>query len=717
MPEIIIPALLGAINVAGVGIAIGGGFFFKTSAFVLNAILGAALYALSPKPTAASAGPSLVTARSSNAARKLIYGEARIGGTVAFLESTDSDKYLHVVILFAAHEVQSFDGIYLNDELLTLSGNDVISPAKYAGKVKVYPVTQGTVGNIPASLISDTSWTSSHVLQDQAYVYFRFEDDRDAFQGQLPNISAVIKGRLVYDTRTSLTAYSSNPAMCIRDYLLDGDYGVGVDSSDIDDTTFNAAANICDEDVDLDAGGKEPRYEMDGVVDTGVTLKTNLEAMLTSLNGSLYHTNGKWSLRAGAYISPSITLDEDDLAGPIILTTANNPVDKFNAVKGLFVSPDSDYQITNFPEITSATFETEDGDARKYADLNLPFTSSFARAQRIAKQVLYRSRQKITFSAKFKLSVFKFQIGDTVMINNARFGFSSKVFEVVSWTMTFTPDDVSVTCVLKETNSAIYDWDESTEESVFQQDNTTLPDPSTSPTPTNLALAASSTVNADGVVNSIITATWDDVLTGFADHYEVQHKLTSGAAYTSIDGKSEEHIIRALTSGSNYTVRVRTVNIFGVRSPWLTATQNAITDTTAPSVATSLTATGSWKGNLISWVNPTDNDFKEVEVWVHTSDVSGSASKAGSTGGTDFFHGGLANASKRYYWLKSIDFTGNTSVFTSSVNATTYEKLDEATQLIGTLRSASSGERVEINDNLIAVYDASVVRIKIGNLA
>jgi hypothetical protein len=41
-------------------------------------------------------------------------------------------------------------------------------------------------------------------------------------------------------------ANSSNPALCLRDYLTNSRYGKGLATGFIDDTLFNAAANKCD---------------------------------------------------------------------------------------------------------------------------------------------------------------------------------------------------------------------------------------------------------------------------------------------------------------------------------------------------------------------------------------------------------------------------------------------------------------------------------------
>ena len=140
-------------------------------------------------------------------------------------------------------------------------------------------------------------------------------------------------------------------------------------------------------------------------------------------------------MKVGKYISPSITLDEGDLRGSITLQTKRSKRDNYNAVKGQFSPIATNFVAADYPAITSSTFQTQDGGERQFLDYNLPYTTSSSMAQRLAKIALYRNRQQISITYPCSLKGFQLDIGDTVYINNARFGFSNKVFEVASWSM------------------------------------------------------------------------------------------------------------------------------------------------------------------------------------------------------------------------------------------------------------------------------------------
>ena len=102
---------------------------------------------------------------------------------------------------------------------------------------------------------------------------------------------------------------------CLRDYLTSTD--MIASSDEIDEASFMAAANICDENVSLAAGGTEKRYESHGVVDTANPPKQVIEEMLSAMAGTLTYSGGKFYVKAGAYSSPSDTLTEDDLRAGI----------------------------------------------------------------------------------------------------------------------------------------------------------------------------------------------------------------------------------------------------------------------------------------------------------------------------------------------------------------------------------------------------------------
>ena len=94
-------------------------------AFAIGAGLSLVSRALMPKPDIGSQmGGRSVTAREAAHSRKIIYGRARIGGNIVYLESTGTDhKYLWLVVAVAGHEVAAFESVWFNDKKIWGDGS------------------------------------------------------------------------------------------------------------------------------------------------------------------------------------------------------------------------------------------------------------------------------------------------------------------------------------------------------------------------------------------------------------------------------------------------------------------------------------------------------------------------------------------------------------------------------------------------------------------
>lgn len=225
----------------------------------------------------------------------------------------------------------------------------------------------------------------------------------------------------------------------------------------------------------------ERRYTADGVIDTEEKPKDVLQDLLTAMAGSLLYVNGTWVLYAGSYRTPTVTLDEDDLDGPVQVTARLGRRNLFNAVKGVYISPQDLYQPTDFPPVTNSTYLTEDGAERIWRDIELPWTGSASAAQRIAKIELERVRQQITTKWPCKLTALRVQAGDVVGLTNARLGWTDKPFEVVDFEFAVRADGdvprLGVDLFLRETASTVYDWSSGEETTIDPAPDTDLPNP------------------------------------------------------------------------------------------------------------------------------------------------------------------------------------------------------------------------------------------------
>ena len=749
--------IAGIVGAAGAGItavaAVGGFSLFgfgiagtMAAAFAIGSGLSMISTALMPKP---SYGQQMtgtdITVREPDASRKMVYGRIRLGGAIVYIDSTGTDnEYIHMVIAMAGHEIDAFEEVYFNNDKIWDNGSFVGSWGTYV-YLGLHDGSQTTADS--ALVAASAQWTDDHKLLDVAYMYVRLKYDAEEFAQGLPNISAVIRGKKVYNPVTGVTEWTQNPALCVYDYLRDTKYGLAESALDINSTALATAITLCDQAITLTAGGTQPRYTLDGLIDTANSKKDNIEGMLTAMAGSLSYSGGEYFISGAAYVTPTVTIDESVMVGGIEVQTKQSRRSLYNGVKGVFRSEDEDYVVADYPAQLSSTFSTEDGDPI-YLDLALPFTTNNIRAQRIAKLALLRSRQQTAISVPCNLSALKFRAGDNIMVTNAKMGWSSKVFQVTGYDLSLSGSgEIVVNVQAIETAAAIYDWTSSDQQDYLAGGEVALYNGRTTQPPTSLTVTSTTVVASDGTLLPSLRLNWTASADIFVTHYEVQYQrgsaiidlgsiaanydtsenyglITDAASvlldYGSIDEAVEtdepdynstsvttpQYIIVGVTPSANYNIRIRAVNELGVKSNFVTLSGLAQGDTDAPAIPDSVTASGGLKEVTISWVPPTDPDYSHVEVWENTVNNFATSTKTSVAGGDSFTRTGLGYNVLRYYWLKSVDYSGNISAESSVASATTlFVDTDSFSQAVNDLFSESGAYGIEPVSSLPASGD------------
>jgi hypothetical protein len=219
-----------------------------------------------------------------------------------------------------------------------------------------------------------------------------------------------------------------------------------------------------------------------------------------------------------------------------------------------------------------------------------------------------------------------------------------------------------------ETSAAIYDWNTSDETQFVAGQATNLPSYYTVSAPSNIDTTAGALVQTDGTTLSYIDVTWTNN-DAFATSFELQYRK-AGENFRSIITHNSFYRLENIEAAGNYEIQVRAINRVGARSAFVADSLLGVADLTAPSAPTNVTAQGSYGAITVRWTNPADTDLRQIQVWESDTNDSGAASLIAYAGGSEFYRGNLNVDTTKYYFLKSEDYTGNTSAFSVSATAT-----------------------------------------------
>ncbi|RAP39559.1 hypothetical protein BYZ73_19845 [Rhodovulum viride] len=382
--------------------------------------------------------------------------------------------------------------------------------------------------------------------------------------------------------------YSTNPALCLRDYMLTPQLrgGPGWTEDDLDGDALIALANISEEQVALADNSTEDRYAFNGVLDTSATAAENLTDLSSAWGGWWSYERGKLSVGGAAWEEPAFTVTEDMLVAGIRVTARRPFEEQFNTVKAQFADPESEHVVTDLPVLDSEAYRIADNGETLVRDLGeLPGETGHARGQRLMKLALLKGRRQKQVVLPCSLAAWGVRLGDNINVTIPRRGWTDKQFEVTGRTVQIGPDGVSVTLTCIETGPAIFDWRTSEETPKPAGGVPTLASPTTKPVVSAPTMTEElyETRGGGGVKTRVrLAATTDNP---FIDAWQFSWRLVSDGAAT-VRGITDvaEDLIDDMAIGT-YVFGARGRNTRGMWSDWVYAGAAAVLGENAPPVA------------------------------------------------------------------------------------------------------------------------------------
>ena len=579
----------------------------------------------------------LVNKQSNDANIPVIYGERLTGGTRVFVETSGTDNtYLYMCVVMAEGEINDIEEIKIDDKAVTwasalsdgteveVNSSDSNFYKDSESLIRVEP-HYGTDGQSASSLLSTlSSWGSNHKLSGLCYLALRFKWNQDTYSG-IPKVQAKIQGKKVVAYNSSLeaqsSAYSTNPAWCLLDYLTNTRYGKSIAISELNLQSFYDASQVCVTQVTPYSGGSDINiFDTNTALDTSKNIIDNVRELIKGCRGYLPYSAGKYSLIIETTGSASITLTEDDIIGGYSLSTPNKN-EKFNRVIVSFVDPARNFQVNEiqYPAIDDsgyttadkhATMKTADGGFLLEGRFDFKTITSPYQAEEMAEVILRRSREALSLGITVSLDAYDLAIGDIVNITHSSLGFSAKPFRVIG--ITFN-EDFTVGLSLVEYQATHYTWASKTQATAVPSTN--LPNPFTVQPPSSVTLDDELIEYNDGTVIVALNVTVGASTDSFVDYYQVEYKLSTDSDYIIYaQGSGLNHRVLNVIDQKIYNVRVKAVSSLGVSSTYVTATRTIVGAIEPPADVTDFSCNILGQEAHLSWTQIPDLDLAYYQI-------------------------------------------------------------------------------------------------------
>ena len=587
-----------------------------------------------------------LTVAAENAPLRLIYGEVRVGAMIANVLVHGSYVVAQLVWGLGCEGVQS----------ITLSNEDLPTGCT----VNHYDGTQVAADSllVDAFAAQSSPITYEDILPGVCYSVVKIPATK--VDSGL-EFHAVVRGRRVYDPREvghdpdddSTWEYSTNPSLCLADFLASATYGAG---KTVDWTSVEACADWNDTLLGGEAHRRLDGWSLESVTQTRSvmeTLRAYASVFLRHIGATVYFAEDKASSSVATYSHASGNIYKLDRLEKRDL--GNNPT----VVEVIY----TDASTTTWRDRTATASLAGVGTTlpRRLSTVRLNGIHRHAQAYREAVERLNKlSGSDLTAMLTVFDDGMGLEVGDVITVIYP-IGLTGNDFR-----LTAPPENVGDglwRLQLEEYNPSSYSTainDGTT------YDDTDLPDPSSPPAVTVTAVEELyRTESGFYGVRARLTISHDAFL--WVERYEVE--LWDGA--TLVDASMTQQTSYAsapLAEGKSYTAKVRIVSTVGSFGTWGQDSFTAYGKIIPPTDVSEITGYEVGGDVYLSWTAAVDTDIWRYELRHGTTGATWeTAELLDRVDSLRYVSKGVFPAGDREIFVKAIDSVGNYSASAASV--------------------------------------------------
>jgi hypothetical protein len=427
----------------------------------------------------------------------IVYGDAYLGGTfVDAVLSTDQKTMYYVVAVscVSPNGQFTFDStkFYYGDRLVVFDNTDTTKviklideaeneDTKISGNLYINLYVSDAAGNItstngaaaPTTVMGGSDidaalrWVSTgpapRKMNGLAFAIIKLNYNQDAGTTNLSPITFYAKHYLN-------STGAAKPGDVWYDYITNKQYGGAVGwlpdgtfSPDFVNVNSVTALNAySDQTITYEPSGggsaTQARYRMNGVLDAGQTVLSNLDKIMTCCDSWMAYNAalGQWSIVINKADSTSYAFDDDNIIGEVRVS-ATDITQSINQVEAKFPDKGARDQ-PNFVNISTPPLLLYPNEPANKYSVTYDLCNDSVQAQYLANRILEQAREDLIVS--FSTTYYGIQVdaGDVVSVTNADYGWNNKLFRVVKVNEASLPDgSLGAKLEMTEYSAAVYD--------------------------------------------------------------------------------------------------------------------------------------------------------------------------------------------------------------------------------------------------------------------
>jgi hypothetical protein len=436
-----------------------------------------------------------------------------------------------------------------------------------------------------------------------------------------------------------------------------------------------------------------PLYECNIALDSEATVRDNIERIMNTMGAAelIWTSQGKYKLvldypsslsALEALVDSEHYFTEDDIIRENVTISYPSAKDRFNRVTVRFENEHEDFKedSMSWPPLNGSVHQqylSEDNNQPMTSDLSLDGITDPYHALAKAEQMVRQSRTTHYLSLTVGKKGLSLEPGDFIKVNIPQSSINDLIYRVES--IRISADlTAELNCYYFDFSALAWNIDDDIPYGSAPTYDFVVPQPN------NIQITPVVYTAPDGTTYTSLEVTWEASVSVSVARYEIQWKKTSETEYRSAFTRNTNYVIQNVESNVQYDVRVRAVTSIGSNSNFESGNATNVGKDIDPNPPTNLSADGGYGYIALYWTLPADADFKEIEIY-ESNDLSfNNATSIAKVTGNSFIRANLAPQTRKYYWIRSIDKTGNTSTFLGPVNDIT-DQLDSESFASGTI--------------------------------